>query len=92
MVINAKFASFCPCCSARIEVGSKIEWSRGEKAKHVACVGTPVALRRAPVSPRIQTTSRRGRAWRPCGYPGCNSAYCDECEGEGNRGAYSFDS
>jgi hypothetical protein len=40
MVITAKFASFCPCCSARIEVGSKVEWSRGEKARHVTCTGS----------------------------------------------------
>lgn len=23
------------------------------------------------------------RSWRPCGYPGCSPAYCDECDGEG---------
>jgi hypothetical protein len=28
---------------------------------------------------------RRARAWRPCGYPGCNPSHCDECEGEGYR-------
>jgi len=32
---------------------------------------------------------QRGRGvragWRPCGYPGCNPGYCDECEGEGYR-------
>ena len=26
---------------------------------------------------------RARRAWRPCGYPGCNRAHCDECEGQG---------
>jgi hypothetical protein len=39
MIISAKFASFCPCCNARIEVGSKVEWSKGSKARHVACAG-----------------------------------------------------
>jgi hypothetical protein len=23
------------------------------------------------------------RPWRPCGYPGCCPAHCDECDGEG---------
>ena len=35
MVITAKFASVCPCCNARIEVGSKVEWTKGSKARHV---------------------------------------------------------
>lgn len=49
MIITAKFASICPCCNARIEVGSKVEWSRGEKARHVACAGKPaVASTTAP--------------------------------------------
>jgi len=26
---------------------------------------------------------RARRAWRPCGYPGCNRSHCDECEGQG---------
>jgi len=29
-----------------------------------------------------------GRTWRPCGYPGCNSAYCDECDGKGAGARY----
>jgi hypothetical protein len=40
MIIVAKFASVCPCCSARIAVGAKVEWSKGEKARHVACEST----------------------------------------------------
>lgn len=40
MIITAKFASFCPCCNARIEVGSKVEWSKGSKARHVTCTGS----------------------------------------------------
>lgn len=48
MVITAKFASVCPCCSVRIHVGTKVEWSKGSKAVHVACAGkaaTPTARR-----------------------------------------------
>ena len=43
MIITAKFASTCPCCAAPIAVGSKIEWSKGSKAVHVACAGKPGA-------------------------------------------------
>jgi hypothetical protein len=39
MTITAKFASVCPCCNVRIQPGSKVEWSKGEKARHVACTG-----------------------------------------------------
>jgi len=35
--IVAKFASTCPSCSHRINVGDSVIWSRGEKAKHIAC-------------------------------------------------------
>jgi len=42
----------------------------------------------APVKPAANRTySPRSapRKWSPCGYPGCNSSYCDECDGEGYR-------
>ena len=64
MVITAKFASVCPCCSQRIHVGSKIEWSKGAPARHTACAtmgGTvapaaksaPKAAPRAPKTPGV---------------------------------------
>ena len=37
MTIVAKYPSTCPCCSKPIAVGDKIEWSKGQKARHVAC-------------------------------------------------------
>ncbi len=43
MIITAKFASVCPCCNVRIVAGSKVEWSKGSPAKHVACTGTASA-------------------------------------------------
>lgn len=43
MTITAKFASVCPCCQSRIAVGDKVEWSKGSKARHVACSGKPAA-------------------------------------------------
>ena len=45
MVITAKFASVCPCCNARISVGSKVEWTKGSKARHVTCTGPAVAAK-----------------------------------------------
>lgn len=72
MVITAKFASVCPCCNARIEVGSKVEWTKGSKARHVACTGpapTGALVGIVKVAPwrRSYTPSRelRGR-WTGC--------------------------
>lgn len=38
----------------------------------------------APRSSSGQQRSRR--PWAPCGYPGCNPNYCDECDGRGYVG------
>jgi hypothetical protein len=38
MRINAKFATRCPKCWKGIAVGEAVEWERGKKALHVACV------------------------------------------------------
>lgn len=72
MVITAKFASTCPCCNNRIEIGSKVEWEKGAKAKHVSC---------PTVSPaRVQATAPIARYGRrvygcksggDCGDPTC---------------------
>lgn len=35
----------------------------------------------------VAKSQRRPRNWRPCGYPGCSPNFCDECDGEGYRGA-----
>ena len=78
MIITARFASLCPCCNSRIEVGSEVEWSKGAKARHVSCPSGSTSVRETTAP---HTTSRR--PWRPCGYPGCNQAHCDECDGEG---------
>lgn len=59
MIISAKFASVCSVCSAHIDVGSKIEWSKGEKARHVACVGKP-ATASPQRAPRNTYYQRRG--------------------------------
>lgn len=43
MTITAKFSTICPCCNQRIEAGSKVEWTKGSKARHVACAAKPGA-------------------------------------------------
>jgi len=37
MTITAKYPGKCACCGLPISVGSKIEWSKGAAARHVAC-------------------------------------------------------
>lgn len=41
MTITAKFESTCPNCRSRIAAGERVEWNKGEKARHTVC--TPVA-------------------------------------------------
>jgi hypothetical protein len=63
MIITAKFASTCSCCRQAISVGSKIEWSKGQPARHVACAAGSAA----PV--RSQSRSRHGASrgrWNGC--------------------------
>lgn len=38
----------------------------------------------AAAAPKSGTRNRR--PFVPCGYPGCNSSHCDECDGEGRYG------
>jgi hypothetical protein len=43
----------------------------------------------ARVAPGAASSAKktyRKRPFIPCGYPGCNSSYCDECDGEGRYG------
>lgn len=72
MVIIAKFASVCPCCSARIVVGSQVEWTRGSKATHAACAGKPSVVAAAPR--RVRMGSGHGTAAPVRGY----SSYCTD--------------
>jgi len=69
MVITARFASVCPCCSQRIVPGSKVEWSKGSQARHIACATGPAGTRPARRSyGRPGTTYERGVG-----------RVCDEC-------------
>jgi hypothetical protein len=65
MIITAKFASTCSCCRAPISVGSKIEWSKGSPARHVACTAGATALTAATT--RSSYTARRSYGGRRTG-------------------------
>lgn len=75
MIIVAKFASVCPCCSSRIDVGSKVDWSKGEKARHVAC---PASSARAAGPAK----ARRQAAPRLPAITGVESTYVADFEGD----------
>lgn len=77
MVITAKFASVCPACNARIEVGSKVEWSKGEKARHVSCGSSTAA------APQSSTATAKPGCCTKCG-KACKPQYrtCFTCSGK----------
>jgi hypothetical protein len=79
MIITAKFASTCPCCSKPIAVGSKVNWSKGTKASHVSCGASSVAS--APVA---SSTRRRARftyceGWGADNPHAPRHGHCAEC-------------
>jgi hypothetical protein len=96
MIITTKYASTCPCCSKSIAVGSKVNWTHGTKASHVACgAATAGATPREPLSLdgmpaiRAQHWSQRGRgpAVRLCAggcgrHVGPRYAECYSCHQE----------
>ena len=52
-----------------------------DKAEQAAAL-----VRGAAVTPRAATYKAPAKTrpnWRPCGYPGCNPHYCDDCDGRG---------
>lgn len=75
MIITAKFSSTCPKCGQYIDVGSKVEWSKGAKAVHVKCpTGVassspkPSVQKAAPSSVSTATAAPyvRREKWEPC--------------------------
>lgn len=76
MVITAKFASVCPVCGGRIAVGTSVEWSKGERAAHVACKAgaaapvAPKAAKAAPAKSSLPSVTEapyvRYEKWAPC--------------------------
>lgn len=82
MVIVAKFSSVCPCCSGRIEVGSKVNWAKGSKASHVAC-GSSVSS----VAASRQTAGTPARNYDPNkfnGYGARRGGFRKACVTDGN--------
>jgi hypothetical protein len=69
MIITAKYASVCPCCSQRIVPGTKVEWAKGSPAKHGACSQGPAATVSAAPAP-----ARRGSNWDPSRFNGYGRA------------------
>lgn len=58
----------------------------------VALVGpqVPQGQRRRPrpAPPRRTAADPPPPGWRPCGYPGCQHWYCDDCDGRGAGGPW----
>lgn len=84
MTITAKYAATCPCCNRPINVGDRIEWSKGTKARHAACaaVGAPVSSAR----PR-----RGGGTWDPSrfnGYGAPRGGFVRACKSGGNCSSF----
>ena len=67
MIIQAKFASVCGC-GRQIRVGEKVEWSRGAKARHVACAGSAPAAASAPAGKVYDSQKFNGHGARKGGY------------------------
>ena len=67
MTITAKFSTICPCCNTRITAGSKVEWTKGSPARHVACAGSAPAAKPTTYSGRIESSRRAWGARRGMG-------------------------
>lgn len=64
MTITAKFSSKCPSCHRQINVGERVEWTRGQAAQHVQCVvADSFARGETPVGPQQDADDRSYDAW-----------------------------
>lgn len=63
MTITAKFPGTCPTCGSPIHAGEKVEWAKGEKARHTSCptAQTPAAT---PARPSNLATDKQVSALR----------------------------
>lgn len=57
MTITAKYASTCPCCNGSITPGTKVEWSKGSKARHVSCTSASALSQRPAMTSRYRAPS-----------------------------------
>lgn len=60
MIIISKFPSRCRLCGGQIVVGSKVEWTKGEKAAHAACAGVSSEEANEPTKGGERMSGRRG--------------------------------
>lgn len=79
--------------SVKRETVSAVKWTGQDRdtGRDVSiCAVVPSARPSPPASPRPAQYAKPAarRNWRPCGYPGCNPAYCDECDGQGMGARY----
>lgn len=74
-----------------LQAGQSVTVARRDGTSKTETVGGPVwagqgvflyTITAQTSSPR-RTAPRRQAHWEPCGYPGCNQTYCDQCDGRG---------
>jgi hypothetical protein len=70
--------------------GWRVPADKADAARALVAGATPKAPARPTGTARPAGAARRP-GWTPCGYPGCNPSYCDECDGKGGgyRSRYS---
>ena len=72
-----------PVKDALREMGGR--WDAAAKGWRVPAPKADQARALVGAMPAGNPYASRKRNWQPCGYPGCNPRYCDECDGEGYR-------
>ena len=79
MTITAKFSGKCSVCGGAISVGARVEWTKGEGARHTTCAGAKATSAAAPRTGR--RTARAGTT-----YERGMGLTCDECGERAVRG------
>lgn len=65
--------------------GWRVPADKADEAQKLVAAATPALSRQyTPAT----GGSRPRRPFVPCGYPGCSSGYCDECDGRGKYSRY----
>ena len=59
-------------------------WDAAAKGWRVPSARADEARKLVGAAPAARS-ARPARRWHPCGYPGCNPAHCDDCDGRGGR-------
>lgn len=101
MIIVAKYNSSCPKCGTFIDAGTKVEWSKGQKATHVTCPSGEAAsskrrdaalVARHTVSHHVPVPNAETapfvayEKWEPCKRAALGSAVGEQRRYEGKRG------